>query len=162
MSNNSPKTEEVKHHANFKIDIFNKYKQWYALPFLWKKMEESELKSKFGIDDEEILHLLSFRNQGEFAKAHNINEKTCSEWNKRMINEGNEYQEEINKWARKLSKNVVMSHYNKLIRKFDPQSAEIWYKKIDNWNEKKQLELSGKLSLLDLAKQVADEQGDNK
>lgn len=151
------KQRKKKHGATFYEEIFDSYKQWRSLPALWKKMDNDELKKKFGIDDEETLSLLELRTQGDFAKKFGIAIETTSDWNHKIDDEGNEYEQEMLKWARKLSKNVMMAHYNKIIRKTDPVSVDLWYKRIDNWNEKKQIEHSGKMTLYDLAKMSDDE-----
>lgn len=139
---------------------YEDYKYWRSLPALWKKMSQKDLEDKFGIDDEKMLRFLSYRTQGDFAKAHGVCIETLSDWNKRIELEGNEYLEENRKWASKLNKNVMMAHYNKLVRKFDPVSAELWYKVVDGFNEKREVEMTGKLSLVELARQALEDDTD--
>lgn len=139
-------------------DIYEKYKLWKSLPTMWKGMKRGDLIEKFGIEDEDMLDLLECKTQGEFAKKYGLDISTTTDWNHRMNDEGIDYLSDIKKWANKLTKNVTLAHYNKLIRKFDPVSADIWYKVMADFNEKKQIEHSGKLSLADLARQLADEE----
>lgn len=139
-------------------DLYEKYKIWRSLPTLWKGMKREELVEKFGIEDESMLELLECKTQGKFAEKHGITIETTTDWNHRMEKDGFDHLEEIRKWADKLTKNVTLAHYNKLIRKFDPVSADIWYKTIAGFSEKKLIQHSGKLSLLDLAKQIDDEE----
>lgn len=133
------------------------YKLWKSLPPVILGTSEQELIKKFGIDDPLHIELVQIKTQGEFAKKYGVSIDTTSDWNARMKKEGNDYMDMSRQWAMQLNKNVVMAHYNKIIRKFDPVSAELWYKIIDGWNEKKQIEHSGKMTLYDLAKMSDDE-----
>lgn len=153
---NNKKKKKVKT-GPYKSDEFRDYKYWKSLPALWKKMSNDELANKFGIDDDYTLELLDLKTQDQFANKYGLERATLTLWNKRIEKEGNEYLENTKKWARKLNKNVVMAHYNKLIRKFDPVSGDLWYKVVDGWNEKKEVEHSGKISLLDLADSIEDD-----
>lgn len=139
-------------------DIYEKYKLWKSLPTMWKGMDRGALTEKFGIEEESMLELLECKTQGQFADKYGVDITTTTDWNHRMEDEGIDYLEDIKKWANKLTKNVTLAHYNKLIRKFDPVSADIWYKVVSDFNEKKQIQHSGKLSLLDLAKELDDEE----
>lgn len=140
-----------------KRETYELYKAWRMLPKVWKGSTPEQLESSLGIDDPEMQELLGMRTQGEFAKRFNINMGTLSDWNARMEEEGLDHLDEIRKWSNKLTKNVVSAHYKKLVTRFDPVSCDIWYKTIAGFNEKKLVEHSGKLSLLDLAKELDDE-----
>lgn len=139
-------------------DIYEKYKFWKSLPSMWKGMKREDLTEKFGIEDEDMLEMLEMRWQNDFAKKFNLDISTLTKWNHRMEEDGIDHLEEVKKWANRLTKNVTLAHYNKLVRKFDPVSADIWYKTVSGFSEKKQIQHSGKLSLLDLAKELDDEE----
>lgn len=139
-------------------DVYEKYKLWKSLPSMWKGMSRQMLQEKFGIEDEDMLEMLEMRWQNDFAKKFNLDITTLTKWNHRMEEDGIDHLEEVKKWANRLTKNVVLAHYNKAIRKFDPVSGDIWYKTIAGFSEKKQIQHSGKLSLLDLAKELDDEE----
>jgi len=142
-------------------EIYDLYKFWKSLPAIWRGMKPEELEAKFSIDDPITVELLQIKTQSAFAIRFDIDIDTTTDWNKRMEDEGVDYLEEARKWANKLTKNVILAHYNKMIRKFDPVSGDIWYKTIAGFSEKKQIEHSGKLSLLDLAKEIDDEEQAN-
>lgn len=141
-----------------KRETYELYKAWRMLPKAWKGATPEQLESVYGIDDEEMQVLLGMKTQGEFAKHFNINMSTLSAWNARLEEDGLDHLDEIRKWANKLTKNVVSAHYQKLVKRFDPVSGDIWYKIVAGFNEKKLVEHSGKLSLLDLAKEIDDEE----
>ena len=72
-------------------DIYEKYKLWKSLPTLLKGSSKDELETKFGIDDEETIELLSIRWQGDFAKKYGMDITSLTKWNKRMEEEGVDY-----------------------------------------------------------------------
>lgn len=139
-------------------EFYEIYKVWKTLPPMWKGMTAENLEKMYSVDDPYIVDLLQIKNQSQFAERFKMSIETLTDWNRRMDDEGIDYLDEIRKWADKLTKNVVMAHYNKLIRKFDPVSGDIWYKTISKFSEKKEIAHSGKLSLLDLAKELDDEE----
>lgn len=136
------------------------YKAWKVIPFIFKMQSEKDLQTKFGIDDPQMLFLCTIKNQKQFAEKHDVAQETLCDWNKRMDAEGFDYLDFTRKWAEKLTGNVVMAHYNKLIKKFDPVSGDSWYKVVAGWNEKKQVEHTGKLSILELIEQGDDDDED--
>lgn len=161
----SEKTEVVKnknrHQRAQRQDVYELYKFWKSLPAMWRGMRPEDLEAKFSVDDPITVELLQIKTQSAFAEKFDLNIDTTTDWNKRMEDEGVDYLEETRKWANKLTKNVVLAHYNKMIRKFDPVSADIWYKTVSGFSEKKEIAHSGKLSLLDLAKELDDEEQAN-
>lgn len=139
-------------------EVFEAYKIWKSLPPIWRGLSEREITEKLGFEAGIFTELMQIKTQSEFAKKFDTTVETTSAWNKKLEVEGNEYLDEARKWAQSLTKNVIASHYNKILRKFDPISGELWYKVVDGWNEKKELELSGKLSLVDLSRKLADDE----
>lgn len=137
------------------------YQAWRSLPAMFKGIGEKELKDKFGIEDPEIIELAGLKTQGDFAARFGIGIETCSRWNNKMEADGFDHLAGARRWADKLTKNVVFAHYNKLIRKFDPMSGDSWYKVISGWNEKKEVEHTGKLSILELIEQGDDDDEDS-
>lgn len=154
----SEKTDKVKNKNRHKKpkeqEIYDLYKFWKSLPAMWRGMEPKDLEAKFSIDDPMTIELLQIKTQTQFAEKFGINIDTTTDWNKRMEDEGVDYLADARKWANKLTKNVILAHYNKMIRKFDPVSGDIWYKTIAGFSEKKEIAHSGKLSLLDLSKRI--------
>lgn len=138
-------------------DLFEVYKAWKGLPAIWRGMSPKKL-AELGIEDPVIIELLSVKNQTQFAQKYNLDINTPGAWNKKLMEEGKDYLEETRKWARLFTKNVVAAHYRKVIKRFDPMSGELWYKVIEGFSDKKLVEHSGKMSLVDLAKQVADDE----
>lgn len=142
-------------------ELFEVYKAWKGLPTIWRGMSTTKL-NELGVDDPNIRELLSIRTQRDFAEKFKINEDTTTAWNKKLFDIGVDYLDEARKWARLFTKNVVAAHYKKAVRRFDPMTGDLWYKVIEGFNEKKQIEHSGKLSLLDLAKEIDDDEEDSK
>ena len=132
------------------------YKLWKSLPAIILGTTEQDLIKKFGMDDPLQIELIQIKTQKGFAEKYGLDKNTPSEWNERMEKEGNEHLDETRKWAKKLNKNVVFALYNKIMRKPDPVSIELWSKLVDGWNEKKELKIEGKMTLAELVQQDED------
>lgn len=145
----------------FLKQTFEVYKTWYSLPGIWKGLNEKKLVD-MGIVDQVMIELLRIRTQTEFCARFNVHKDTVTKWNKLIDELEIDPLDEARKWASRLTKNVVAAHYRKAVKRFDPMTGESWYKVISGWNEKKEIEHSGKLSLLDLSKKIADEKDKHK
>lgn len=139
--------------------IFETYKTWVSLPSIWKGLPAKSIENELGILEQADIEFLQIVNQKQFAEKYGVSERTLCLWNKKLDDENlDDPLAPIRKWATRLNKNVTGAHYKKLMKRFDPISAELWYKVISGWNEKKELEHSGKLSIFDLARQLDDEE----
>lgn len=137
-------------------DIYALYKFWKSIPAMFKGLTADELNKRYGIEDPMMHDFSTMRTQGDFAKRFKIAEETLSDWNKRMDVDGFDFLAGARAWAEKLTKNVVVAHYSKIMRKFDPISADLWYKAISGFSEKREIKHTGKLSILELVEKAND------
>ena len=143
-----------------KPEIYDLYAIWKAIPPMLKNPTKVMLKGKtleefhlsMGVDDEKTLELLSLKTQTEFHNLYGVNKSTLVDWNKRLYEEGRDEMEEIRKWTNKLTKNVMLAMYNKLIRKFDPYTAELWLKSVAGWSEKQEIKHTGQMSFVEVVR----------
>ena len=115
---------------------------WKSLPpflikpskIILKQDTVQQFYEKMGIDDERMLSLLKIKTQNQFAKKFGVCIETLSDWNKRIYDEGRDDFSDTRRMFNKMTKNVMLAHYNKAIRKFDPYTGELWYKVVAGWN----------------------------
>jgi len=130
---------------------------WSSLPAFIKTQPEEVLKGKLGIDDPFLLELASIKTRGQFSEKFGIDRDTLTSWGKIIDNNPNV--DDIKKWARKLTKNVVMGVYNQAIKK-GGENAKLWLKWVQDWNEKSAVDVtSGGKSISEIKWIVIDGDG---
>jgi transcriptional regulator with XRE-family HTH domain len=132
-------------------DIFETYCLWKSLPSIFKYPPKDrktgiapsarEFCELMGIDNDEVLDLVDIKTQGEFAERFNISKDTVSRWNKtRGVRES---LDDIRKWGRGLTKNVIASLYNTAVRKGGMMEVKLWAQLIEGWEEKSGIKHEG-------------------
>jgi hypothetical protein len=140
MSNK--KQEKIDHRKNRK-PVFGRayeaYLTWISLPSILKGQNDVQFYIERGFKDEGIIQLLQIKTQGEFAKAYGIkNKNTLSEWNQRA--EAKDRLTQVRKWAAKLTPNVLMALYSKILKEGDAPRVKLWAQLIEEWNESVKVE----------------------
>ena len=115
---------------------------WSSLPAFIKTQPEEVLKGKLGIDDLMLLELASIKNRTQFSAKFGVDMDTLAVWGRHI--DQNPNVDDIKKWAKKLTKNVVMGVYNQAIKK-GGENAKLWLKWVQDWKEKRAIDVSGKL-----------------
>ena len=128
--------------------IYDTYALWKSLPALFKfpppnkhgeRPTPIEFAEQMGIDDETILELITIPTQIAFATRFKVHPDTLSDWNKTLhVRSG---LDDMRKWAKHLSKNVLTSLYNKAVRKGDAFEVKLWFQLIENYEEKSKVGL---------------------
>lgn len=109
---------------------FEAYIAWKSLPVFLRGQPKAVL-NKMGVDDDITIHLLQIKNQTEFAKEFGVKDLgTLTDWNKRIEKEG--LLDDINKWARKLTPNVVFSLYKNITKNGRAHEVRAWFELIEN------------------------------
>lgn len=130
---------------------------WASLPAYFKSQPEEVLKGKLGIDDPFLLELATIKNRSQFSERFGVSINTLTAWSK--IIDDNPNVDDIKKWAKKLTKNVVMGVYNQAIKK-GGENAKLWLKWVQDWNEKSALDVtSGGKSISEIKWVVIDGDG---
>lgn len=115
---------------------------WSSLPAFIKTQPEEVLKGKMGIDDPFLLELATIKNRSQFSEKFGVDPDTLTSWGK--IVDDNPNTDDIKKWAKKLTKNVVMGVYKQAINK-GGENAKLWLKWVQDWKETTTVDLSGQL-----------------
>jgi hypothetical protein len=135
-------TEKTTINPNKKIE-YDIFCIWASLPAYFKTQPEEILKGKLGIDDPFLLELASIKNRAEFSERFGVNKDTLTAWSKIM--DDNPNTNDIKKWAKKLTKNVIMGVYNQAIKK-GGENAKLWIKWVEDWKETQAVDVSGNLN----------------
>jgi hypothetical protein len=115
--------------------IFKKYVVWKALPVsILGQISAIDLKNKLGIDDENILELISIQSQNAFADKFGINKNTLVAWNQKILE--SDHLNDVRTWARPLAKNVIMALYNTGMNKGNPNAIKLFLQVVNGWEEK--------------------------
>ena len=96
---------------------FDMYCIWKSLPPMIispNKGTVDEVLEQLRIDDPILIELAKLRTQGDFAKHFNVSPDTLTDWNK-LINKRDTLAD-IRVWAKRLSKNVILSMYNNAMK----------------------------------------------
>jgi hypothetical protein len=132
--------KKLKPYKEKEFDIFC---IWKSLPAFIKSQPEEVLIGKMGIDDPNLLELAKIKRHQEFSDKFGVDMDTLTAWNRHVSENPNV--DDIKKWAKLLTKNVVMGVYNQAIKK-GGENAKLWVKWVEDWKETSALDLSGKLS----------------
>lgn len=95
-----------------------------------------EVLEQLRIDDPILIELAKLRTQGDFAKHFNVSPDTLTDWNK-LINKRDTLAD-IRVWAKRLSKNVILSMYNNAMKSDSKayKDRENFLKVINQWSDK--------------------------
>lgn len=114
--------------AVYKQREFDAFSFWMALPATLFRATEDQLQ-KLGIVDDQVLGLLRLKTQGDFARAFALHEGTLSEWKTKLAETGN--MDEIRRWARQLTKNVVGALYRTAVATGKKQEVQLWLEVVE-------------------------------
>lgn len=131
--------EDIRRKAEFKL-----YVLWKSLPpiLLKQVQEDPDLYEKTGFGENPVIKkLFTLRTQNDFAKEYKIDINTLSDWNKKI--ELRDPLADIRRWAKLLTRNMLMAMYNKGLKYGDSYRVELWLKAIHGWSDKSTVELTG-------------------
>jgi hypothetical protein len=115
----------------YKKHEFNAYILWRSLPSFLKGQPRYTLE-KLGITDDITLGLLQIKTQTEFAKTYNIKDLgTLTDWNKKINREGLVLNE-VYRWARTMTPNVVFALYKNASKNGRAQEVRAWFELIEH------------------------------
>lgn len=123
----------------YKEKEFDMYCIWKSLPPMIispNKGTVDQVLEQLRIDDPMLIELAHIRTQGDFAELYGVEKSTLTEWNK-LINKRDTLAD-IRIWAKRLSKNVILSMYNNAM-KSDAKAykdRENFLKVIEGWSDK--------------------------
>lgn len=112
-----------------------------------------EVIEQLRIDDEVLIELAHIRNQTEFAQKFDLSIDTLTDWNK-LIRKRDTLAD-IRVWAKKLTKNVMLSMYSNAMSKGGTsfKDRENFIKVIEGWNDKLDIKHEAGDTLADLLRQ---------
>jgi len=118
---------------------FDMYCIWKSLPPMIispNKGTVDEVLEQLRIDDPILIELAKLRTQGDFARHFNVSPDTLTDWNK-LINKRDTLAD-IRVWAKRLSKNVILSMYNNAMKSDSKayKDRENFLKVIEGWSDK--------------------------
>lgn len=134
----------------YKADIFEAYITWKSLPALLKnpppqkkadgyyRPDAREFAEANGIEDEELLELISISSQKAFAERFNVSQDTLTDWNK-AIAERNPLKD-TKRWSQKLISNLMMSLYSHAMKKGDARNFKLFFQVSADFEEKTTME----------------------
>lgn len=91
-----------------KTDVFEMFCVWSTMPISWKGKSEEKL-IKAGINDEEIMELLSCVSLKDFAKHFNVHINTLTKWKKKQ--RARDHLADARIWLQRMSGNVLGALY---------------------------------------------------
>lgn len=120
---------------------FHLFRVWRQLPVMLKRPPADtktgfapspvEFAEAMGIDDEMVLELVQLPTQKSFAEKYGVSVDTLVDWGKKLelMNED----DEMRRWARKLTKNLLFSLYNHAMRKGNPLNFKLFLEYVQKW-----------------------------
>jgi hypothetical protein len=134
----------------YKADVFEAYVTWKALPVflknpppfkvggVFKKPDAVEYAQMNGIEDEELLDLISIPSQSAFAERFGVSRDTLTDWNK-SIKERDPLKD-TKRWSQKLISNLMMSLYSHAMKKGDARNFKLFFQVSADFEEKQTME----------------------
>lgn len=114
----------------YKKQEFEAYVLWRSMPSILRGQPRHVIE-KLGIDDEIALELLEIKSQTEFAERFGIKDLgTLSAWNKRVEEMGG-LMDSINRWAKRLTPNVVSALYREATKTGRAAEVKAWMEIIE-------------------------------
>lgn len=144
---------------------FNMYVMWKVLPHYFKSppprktghstyepQTSDEFLDSLGVDDELLRELSTIKKQGDFAIKYDLSPDTLTDWNKLI--ESRNLLDDVKKWARRLSKNVVLAMYNNSLsgKNLNADRDRLNFLKFGGYVEKTGVEHSADETLTDIIK----------
>ena len=124
-------------------DVFAAFVLWSTVPSLLRYPPKNkdgsrptprEFAESMGIEDEDMLAMVDIKTQTMFAEKYGVDPKTLWAWKKKMASRN--VLEDIRQWAQPLTRNVILSLYNKAIRGGLPDHYKLFLQAIPGWSEK--------------------------
>lgn len=148
LNQNIEKGEDI---PFYKKDTFVLYRTWLSLPGFLKGKDVLSLE-KAGIDDPDMVDLLSLKTQKQFAERFGVDPQTLVVWNK-YIYANYDIFEEVRAWSTKLIKNVVGATYNSALQRDPKANADRkLFLQLQGWVEKSEQTVN-QVNLTELLKQ---------
>jgi len=117
---------------------YETFRLWEGIPALYR-MEMAKdpegFAARMGITDKVLLELLAIKNKTAFAEKYGVNLDTLTRWEAKLEKEGERF-EGVREMMRKLTPNVMGSHYNSLLKRFNPLTGKLWYQVAEKFAEK--------------------------
>lgn len=117
---------------------YETYRLWEGIPAVYKEQmakKPEEFAASMGITDELLLELLAIRTKAQFAEKYRVHPDTLTRWEAKLEKEGERF-EGVREMMRKLTPNVMGSHYNSLLKRFNPLTGKLWYQVAEKFAEK--------------------------
>jgi hypothetical protein len=155
-----PTIVEVVKDPYFKKE-FELYVLWQCQPAYFKRPprgkdgtapSSKDFLEGLGIDDDIIFELAEIKTQAQFAARYGLSPDTLTAWNKSIENRN--ILEDMRKWARRISKNVVLAMYNNALssKNLNADRDRLNFLKFAGYVEKTGVELSTSETLTDILK----------
>lgn len=131
----------------YKADIFATYCLWKSLPTMVRFppltkegniQTSKEFMQAMGIEDESIFELADIKFQKDFAKKYDVSPETLTDWNRTQ--QVRESLADIRDWGRTLSKNVIFSLYNTIMKNGSASEVKLFLQVVEQWEEKTKVE----------------------
>lgn len=116
---------------------------WRSLPPFYLGMADKML-DQLGFTDPIVRELLQIRTQAEFAEKFDVHPSHLVAWNKKIALE-NLLNDKWLEWAKQVTPAVIGAHLEWIMKKGDARNIKLWYQRVDGWQEKKQIEHSGRV-----------------
>lgn len=94
---------------------FKMFALWKSLPPVLRDISDADLEKRYGIDTPLIVELLKIRTQTQFAEQYDVQQKTLSDWNNRLLNQ-NPFPQ-LRMWSAGMLRNVILAGYENAINK---------------------------------------------
>ena|SRR6266568_4033066 len=133
MQDNIPKNTKNTS-SPYKRSVFDLYTAWRSIPVFIRKEEYSEILEDLKLDEQLLTDLIKINNQTEFAEKYHVENSTLTNWNKLI--KKRDILGDTNKWAKKLTKNVLFALYKNAINTGNPASIKLWLQVVHGWTEK--------------------------
>lgn len=138
---------------------------WLSIPSLMRfppkdrrgrQQTGPEFAESIGIEDENILFLVSLTTQNDFAEHFNVSKDTLSLWKKRAAKQGTI--NTIKQWADPMTKNVIMALYTEVMKGGQSQHFKLWLQVVNDWTEKIKIDTTyrGVATINVMTKKVAE------
>lgn len=117
------------------------FKMWCVLPETFKGAPD-RITDLLGVKDQTTLKLLATGTITAFSATYNVGLGTLFKW-KKEIEESVEYQKEVDRFFKPLTKNVTAALYRKMLEEGDAPRFMAWMKVIEGWKEQLGIDHSG-------------------
>ncbi len=128
---------------------FDLFVLWSSIPPLMKHPPKQrdgtfpqprEFAVGMGIEDEELLDLISIQTLTQFGERFDLNKNTLTEWKRIIKQRGLHGLPSMKNWAMEMSSNLLMSLYNHAMKKGNPLTIKLWFQLVNDWKENTKVE----------------------